>query len=568
MAITRRTLLRRTAILGLVPASQYLIGCSDDAKGDSDVGTDTGLDASADVATDTDVEEPLPELPEYEYDGPLGPEDLFAHGVASGDPLTDAVILWTHVSPAEEGPVEVWYEVSLDAAFTRRVQVGTHQTDASADYTVKLDARELAPGRTYYYRFMALGRTSPIGRTRTAPEGGVSRLRFGMASCASFGHGYYHAYRRLAERADLDCILHLGDYIYEYATGGYGSVRELDPPYEIVSLDDYRRRYRHHRKDLDLQAVHQQHPFITVWDDHESTNDSWKDGAENHQPATEGDWADRKAASVQAYNEWMPIRTNMDEEGRIFRAFEFGDLVDLIMLDTRLWGRDEPAGRTDNEVHADPTRTLLGDDQEEWLYEELRTSSARWKLIGQQVMIAQWRGAPASPDEQGPIFNADQWDGYAPSRDRLFQTIVDNAIDDVVVLTGDIHTSWGNDLALDPYDPEVYDPATGSGSIAVEIVTPGITSPGLEGGSFIGRFLQDINKHVKFVDLERRGYVVLDITAERMQAEWYLLDGVDTLETEENLGAVLATVSGSNHLVSVDAPSTPPISVPEPAPEG
>lgn len=567
MAITRRTLLQRAAVVGLVPASSYLVGCSDDDPKDSNPSADAGMDAMGDVPPDTTDSGPdLPDLDDYTYDGPLGPENLFQHGVASGDPLTTAVIIWSHVSPEDDSPTEVWWEMSLDPAFEQRVQVGTYQTDGDVDFTVKVDVEELAPGTTYYYRFAALGRWSPVGRTRTAPEGDVSRMRFGMMSCSSYAHGYYHAYRRLAERTDLDCCLHLGDYIYEYGDGQYGSVRTYDPPYEIVSLDDYRRRYRHHRKDLDLQAVHQQHPFICVWDDHETADDSWSGGAENHQPETEGAWEDRKAAGIQAYHEWMPIRSDIDDEGRIFRKFQFGDLIDLIMLDTRLWGRDEPGGQFDTDIHNDPERTLLGDDQEDWLAEQLTTGTGQWKILGQQVMIAQWRGA-GTPDQPGPIFNPDQWDGYSPSRDRLFEVIEQNAIDNVVVLTGDIHTSWANDLAKDPYDPEAYDPESGEGAIAVEFVTPGITSPGLGSlGEIVGPGLRNLNPHVKFVDLERRGYIVLDITPERCQAEWYHMENVEVQETDELFVAALATYDGENRLTDVGEPSTPPSDAPDPAP--
>ena len=566
MAITRRTLLQRAAVIGFVPASQYLVACGDDDSRPDDGAIDAGPDADIGADADTPDTPDLPDLPEYEYDGPLGPEDLFQHGVASGDPLADAVIIWTHVSPPDGAQTEVWWELALDPGFAQRVQVGTFQTDADVDFTVKHDVTGLAAGTTYYYRFMALGRTSPVGRTRTAPEAGVTHLRFAMMSCSSFAHGYFHAYRRIAERTDIDCCLHLGDYIYEYGDGQYGRVRTYDPPHEIVTLEDYRRRYRHYRKDLDLQEAHRQHPFICVWDDHETADDSWNGGAENHTPGAEGNWADRKAAGIRAYNEWLPIRSDIDDEGRIFRTFRYGGLVDLIMLDTRLWGRDEPGTQFTRDVHEDPERSLLGQDQEDWLAEQLTTSTAQWKLIGQQVMMAHWRGAGAA-GQPGPIFNADQWDGYSPTRDRLFEVIRTNAIDNVVVLTGDIHTSWANDLATDPYDAEVYDKETGQGAIAVEFVTPGITSPGLGSlGELVGPGLRNLNPHVKFVDLENRGYIVLDIDAERCQAEWYHIENVEVRETTEFFVAAFAAFDGDNHLSEVAEPSQARTPAPDPAP--
>ncbi|MFT6400017.1 MAG: alkaline phosphatase D [Bradymonadia bacterium] len=568
MPISRRLFLHRSVVLGLVPVGAQVAACSDDGAASADDAggpIDTGGDAGMDADTgEVDAVE-LPDLPEYEYAGPLGPEDIFQHGVASGDPLSDAVIIWTRCSTPDDAAVDVWWELSLDAEFTQRVQVGTFVTDTDVDFTVKHDATELLAGQTYYYRFFALGQESPTGRTRTAPTGDVSRLRFGVCSCASYGHGYFTAYRRMAERSDLDCIIHLGDYIYEYGTGQYGQLRAYEPAHEILTLDDYRTRYAYYRLDSDLAEVHRQHPFVHTWDDHESANNSWSDGANNHTEGAEGAWSDRKAAAIQAFNEWLPIRSDIDDEGRIWRSLRFGNLVDLVMLDTRLWARDREAGQFDADAHADPSRTLLGDDQETWFHGELENSTAKWRLVGQQVMMAEWRGA-GSAGQPGPIFNADQWDGYAPSRERIFQLLESQAIDNVVVLTGDIHTSWGNDLAMRPFDPENYDRDTGDGSLAVEFVCPGISSPGLgELGELVGPGLQDFNPHVKFVDLQRRGYIVLDITPERCVSEWYHMSTVERPDSEELFIAALGTSDGSNRLQSMDrtdAPSDPP----DPAP--
>jgi alkaline phosphatase D len=252
----------------------------------------------------------------------------FPHGVASGDPLTDRVVVWTRVTIPNPGEfVTVEWDMASDPGFNRIVQRGITSTSAAYDYTVKVDVGRLQAGTTYYYRFILRGvGTSPIGRTKTLPLGSVSRLRFAVASCSNYPAGLFNAYRLIAGRADLDFVIHLGDYIYEYGEGTFGSGQTLgripSPNREIVTLGDYRMRYAQYRSDLDLQEVHRQHPFIVVWDDHESANDAWRDGAQNHQPDTEGEWAVRKAVATQAWHEWMPVREN-PSLGQIYRTFRF-----------------------------------------------------------------------------------------------------------------------------------------------------------------------------------------------------------------------------------------------------
>jgi alkaline phosphatase D len=449
------------------------------------------------------------------------PSERFKHGIASGDPLPDAVILWTRVTGDGAAPVDVEWEVADDPAMTKRVAAGSFKTDAERDFTVKVDVKGLAPGRAYYYRFRALGAASKVGRTRTAPAGPTPRLRFAMMSCASFAHGYFHAYKAVAAQADLDCVVHLGDYIYEYESGGYGSVRDYEPANEILTLADYRARHAQYKRDPDLQEVHRQHPFITVWDDHEVANDGYKDGAENHKPE-EGAWPDRKAAGLRAYREWMPIREQAD--GRIFRKLAFGDLVDLVMLDTRYWGRTKQSGTLIAPVPApDPARTLLGDDQAAWLEDALKTSGARWKLLGQQVMLANlvFEGGRDA-------INLDQWHGYPESRTRFISFMRSSGVKNVVVLTGDIHSSWANEIVLNPNDKAEYDPATGRGSVAVEIVTPGVTSPGIPPVALgIVDGSKPFNPHIRWYDLTRRGFVILDVTPDRLQAAWYHMQDVE-----------------------------------------
>lgn len=272
----------------------------------------------------------------------------FDHGVASGDPLADRVVLWTRVSPVEPAPqtIPVRWEVAADSAFDQVVAEGQTATDAARDFTVKVDAGGLAPGQRYHYRFSVAGDKSPVGRTRTLPSGPVDRVAFAVVSCSNYSHGLFTVYRAIAAREDIDAVLHLGDYLYEYPPDVYVSEpaiamgRVVVPDGELLTLADYRTRYALYRTDADLQAAHAAHPFIAVWDDHEVANDAWKGGAENHDDS-EGDFATRKAAAIRAYHEWLPIRETPDgDPGRLYRSFDFGDLASLIMLDTRLAGRD------------------------------------------------------------------------------------------------------------------------------------------------------------------------------------------------------------------------------------
>jgi alkaline phosphatase D len=503
--------------------------------------------------------------------------DVFAHGVASGDPLRDRVILWTRVTPRGRGArVPVRWAIALDPGMRRIVHADHALTDADSGYTVKIDVDDLAPGATYYYRFFAAGARSPIGRTRTLPAGDVDRLRFAVASCSNYPFGFFNAYRSIGERADLDAVLHLGDYLYEYANGTYGDGtvlgRLVRPQREIVSLDDYRERHALYKSDIDLQEAHRQHPFITVWDDHESTNDAWREGAENHQPDTEGDWPTRKAASIRAYFEWMPIRGRARED-RIYRRFRFGRLAELVMLDTRLVGRDRQAANgTDAATIGDPSRQLLGAAQERFLFERLidaQRDGVQWRLLGQQIMMAQ-----LSLDFGKSVANADQWDGYRPARERLYDVARANGIDNIVVLAGDIHSSWGSELASNPFDPRLYDGASGRGSLGVELIAPGVTSPflfpdtpeGAAQAAVAAQQIRAISPHIKNAELFRRGYLLVDVTRERVQGEWYYAKTLRERDAAHEFGSAFASAAGSNTLRPAAGPSTPAGDAPDLAP--
>jgi alkaline phosphatase D len=479
---------------------------------------------------------------------------VFRHGVASGDPLADRVILWTRATPRVESAsatLPVRWVLADDERLEKVVARGTMDTAASRDHTVKVDAAGLRPGRTYYYAFDAAGERSPVGRTKTLPQDDVSRLRLATVSCSNYPAGYFNVYRCLAARGDLDAVLHLGDYIYEFANGiygdGSGSGRIPMPAGEASTLDEYRQRYATYRSDVDLQAAHGAHPFIAVWDDHEVINDWWRGGANGHRPQR-GEWATRLAAGLQAYREWMPVRETGDGTFRLYRSFRFGRLADLMMLDTRSF-RDRQVGGRDTAALADPSRTLMGAAQEEWLFAGLQQSQragAGWRLIGQQTMFS-----PMSPPGVPPQ-NTDVWDGYPAARGRLFDLFEKSRLSNVAILTGDIHSSWALDVPRSPL--RSYTGSTGKGSLAVELVTPAISSPPLFASAAMRdstSLLQLVSPHLKFLDGEHRGYVLLDVTKSRLQSEWYHVPGVDVRSAAESKAAAFVCEAGSSRLAKV-----------------
>lgn len=548
----------------------------------------------------------------------------FLHGVASGDPLAHRVILWTRIS-ADAAMQEIWtkleaeaasdlqarqrwvesrripvqWEVARDAGFRELVARGVTLARAESDFTVKVDVGALRPATTYHYRFICLGVPSPVGRTRTLPSRSVAQVKLAVVSCSNYPAGFFNVYARIAERDDLDAILHLGDYLYEYDAGGYasGQAAQLDrvsePANELLTLADYRMRHAQYRSDPDAQAMHASLPMIAVWDDHEIANDAWKNGAENHSPATEGEWTARRAAAIRAYHEWMPIRLpDANRPERIFRSFDFGDLVSLHMLDTRLIGRDEQFtltqffGATGFDAAGfaaaigNPARQLLGAEQSAWLQTQLARSHAKWQVLGQQVLMGRMNvplplltgtsvsvyaaaaakaqaGLPLSREEQALLaqpslpYNLDAWDGYAAAREAVFgyaRTLDRN----LVVLSGDTHNAWASDLV----------DAQGV-AIGVEFATPSVTSPGFETIfpdqaplAFAGALQQLIGPLV-YTDTSRRGYMVVTATREAMQAEWIYVDTIATRGGTAAVGRTLRTLpgAGQRRIVEVEAGS-------------
>ena len=475
---------------------------------------------------------------------------LFRHGVASGDPLTDRVILWTRVTaPASPrtSPIDVEWQIASDEKLAQVVARGTTQAAAEKDFTVNVDAGNLRPGRTYYYAFNAGGERSPIGRTKTLPDR-ADRLRVASVSCSNYPAGYFNVYRCLANRPDLDAVIHLGDYIYEFANGRYGDGTESGrvplPRGEAVTLEDYRNRYATYRSDIDLQEAHRVHPFVVVWDDHELANDAWSGGAGNHD-ASEGDWATRRAGAYRAYLEWMPIRESTQPGIRLYRTFRFGDLADLLMLDTRGL-RDQQVLGTDAAGLADPKRSLLGPEQEAWLFDQLRGSQragTRWRILGQQILFA-----PLSLPGL-PVQRPDVWDGYPAARDRVFDVLTRDTITDVAVLTGDIHSSWALDIPRNPWAG--YNATTGAGSLAVELVTPAISSPPFFASTQqrdLVRALQPLARHLKYLEGESRGYILLDVTRDRLQADWYHVATVTERSDRESKSTSFVCERGSSRL--------------------
>ena len=494
------------------------------------------------------------------YSGPV----TFKHGVASGDPLADRVILWTRMTPTDAASGDIAYRWRLNPVDRRAggAKSGQGTTNAGRDWTVKVDVGGLDAGRAYTFEFEANGVTSPMGRTRTLPSGPTKDVVLAVASCTLYPNGYFNAYEAIANLARVDAILHLGDYIYEYGgPDSYGmdsavaAERPHDPNHEILSLADYRRRHAQYKSDPQLQAAHARAPWIVVWDDHETANDSYEHGAQNHQPETEGDWSERKARAIKAYYEWMPIREPAGGGFAINRAFQFGDLMSLFMVETRLTARDQqlnydrdlPAPGGPAEVAAfraklnDPTRRMMSETQEAWLAAGLKDSvkSGRtWQVLGNEVVMGRLM-APSLKKELGQArvaeimakespsskkrldrlerlsqlnlpYSLDMWDGYPADRERVYDA-VKAAGARAIVLSGDSHAFWANEL----HDAK-------GARVAAEFGTTGITSPGA-GDTIkafsVGEVFASANTEVVFSDQAAKGFVLLSLTREEAKAE-------------------------------------------------
>lgn len=483
------------------------------------------------------------------YDQNLKP---FYHGVASGDPLPDRVIIWTRVTPEKMNvSIPVKWEIAEEANFTSIYKSDTISARPEHDYTVKVDVDGLLPDHTYYYRFKALDKYSIIGRTKTTPVDAKESLEFAVVSCSSWEWGYFNAYDKIASRNSLDAVIHLGDYIYEYAMGKYGDTtigRFNLPAHETITLQDYRTRYSQYRTDAGCRRVHQQHPFITIWDDHEVANNSYTTGAKNHQPE-EGDYEARKKAAKQAYYEWLPIRENRI----LYRAISFGPLADLFMLDERLAGRTKPVDSLSDPTYNDETRSMLGTDQLQWFEHELSSSKATWKLVGNQVIFSDIDLSNVLPKMPRDL---DSWDGYPAEKKQIKNAIINNRIQDVLFLTGDTHASWAIEVATDVAN--TYDSATSRGAFAIEFGTPSISAansnernPTDEVKKSEITLMKD-NPHIKYTNNRDHGYLILTLTPNKATSEWYYVETLRKEGSDEFKGGTFEVARGTKKLNRIE----------------
>ena len=509
----------------------------------------------------------------------------FQYGVASGDPLSDRVILWTHARyPDRSEAVPLVWEVSTDNAFQQIVSQGQTQASADHDFTVKVDATGLVANREYFYRFRQGRHVSPVGRTRTLPSGSVSEVKLAVFSCANYPAGFFNVYAEAA-RSDAQFAVHLGDYIYEYGAANadgspaYASAnaaalgRVSQPAQELTLLSHYRLRHAQYKSDPDSKALHARMPMIAVWDDHEIANDAYKDGADNHDPQTEGSFADRKQAALQAYHEWMPIRTGSDP-AVIYRSFDFGQLLSLHMLDTRLIGRDQQVGfgdllnpataSTAQATLASPTRQLLGSTQLGWLQGQMAQSGATWQVLGQQVLmgnmafpisvlstleggdvtaaaqaVTDYLTAKATPEgartetQQALMsqpklgYNLDAWDGYPAARETVLMTAY-QLQKPIITLAGDTHNAWHSDLKLAGY----VNSALAGTQVGAEFATASVSSPGLEEylsaipSVQVKAIFENVVDDLKWMDPSRRGFLKMTFTPTSVIGDWVFVNTI------------------------------------------
>ena len=514
---------------------------------------------------------------------------IFNQGIASGDPTQNSVVLWTRITTEDISNV-VW-QIASDSFFTNILQQGELTADAEADHTVKLEVSNLEPGEVYFYRFIVNGVISEPGRTRTLPNGPIEKLGIAVASCSNYPFGYFNAYKEIANDGDIDFVVHLGDYIYEYGSDGWGSAqgeslnRSHSPSHEIVSLSDYRERHAQYKSDRASRLMHASHPLIPTWDDHESANNPWTGGAQNHQPNTEGDWPSRREASLRAFFEWMPVReqpAGLDKE-KLWRHFSFGDLATMTTLETRHTGRsiqvsyNEHLERIENniqrdrflgEVLGDPSRTILSNEMESFLAKSLADSVGKrttWRIIGNQIPVARTHvpdvGNRITPETTGgnsmpeshnqfsrlgeldlPLY-LDTWDGYPAARQRFYNLCRDAGARDLIVLTGDSHAFWANELYDGSNQP-----------MGVELGTTGITSPGdfenygPEGAATFDKLVSEHNREVVWTDCTQRGFVKLILTPESARAEYIVVNNVHSEQYRSSVLRKMSIVKRGNSL--------------------
>ncbi|MDA0166370.1 alkaline phosphatase D family protein [Solirubrobacter ginsenosidimutans] len=450
--------------------------------------------------------------------------DPFQLGVASGDPSTDGMVLWTRLAPAPLSPgggmpdkaVAVKWEVAKDEAFKQIVATGEEQAVASEAHSVHAEPRGLQPGSEYFYRFTAGGAQSPIGRTKTTTAGPLSSMKFAFASCQQYEHGYYTAYKHMANE-DLDLILHLGDYIYEYSTnsytaGGGGNVRGHSN-HEVMELADYRERHAQYKTDVNLQAAHASAPWFVTFDDHE-VDDNWA-GIAPGDGSPPKSYTNRKAAAFQAYWEHMPLRRAAKPNGAaipIYRRGAFGDLATFHVLDTRQFRSDQPCndGIKACSDRSSDALTMTGNAQEAWLLDGLEKSTAKWQIFAQQVVMAQMDWSVGANE----TWNVDAWDGYTAERTRLFNYINQKGTLNPLVLTGDIHQHWAADLLADFRDPN-------SKILGSELVGTSI-STGADGSDNPNDAKLAENPWFKFVN-SQRGYVTVELGQDQAKADFKVL---------------------------------------------
>ncbi|MEU1170536.1 alkaline phosphatase D family protein [Streptomyces microflavus] len=481
-------------------------------------------------------------------------DDPFTLGVASGDPLPGSVLIWTRLAPRPYEPggglpadrVQVSWELAHDEGFRRIARRGSVTAHAEFAHSVRADVQGLDPGRAYYYRFRTGSWTSPTGRTRTAPAAGTrnSSLTLAAVSCQAYHDGYFTALRHLAAE-DVDVVLHLGDYLYEYAVTATGGARaytdrRLPAHYnrETLTLEDYRLRYGLYKSDPDLRAAHAAHPFVVTWDDHEAENNYAGDIPEND--VTPEEFLLRRAAAYRAYWENQPLRTPQRPTGpdmRLYRRLTFGRLAQFDILDTRQYRSDQAYGdgwRTPGPESEDPARTITGAAQERWLTDGWRASDATWNVVPQQVTFAQRRDVPTAAYK----FSMDAWDGYPASRQRVLAGAESAGVENLMVLTGDVHVAYAFDLKKDFDDPA-------SRTVGTEIVTTSVSS-GKDGAERPANWQNQTraNPHMKHYD-GRRGYTVVTLTEKQARADFRTVPAVTTPGAPVSTAASFVTEAGN-----------------------